>query len=86
VGELVHIVAGLAAEQDRQLFSVVGDRMDHERGRLGCQPVGAVLDRQAHEKPGRLDRDLRGKSDQAAVAFFAMSGCDNEQGVVNSCD
>jgi hypothetical protein len=50
--ELVDVIAGLAAEQDGELLGVVGDRMHHERGRLGRQPIGPVLDRQADENRG----------------------------------
>jgi hypothetical protein len=60
--------------------------MHYERRRLGRQPIGPVLDRQADEKPGRVDRDLGGESDQTAVALVFVGCRDDQQGVVKLPD
>src|SRR5947209_18935419 len=84
--ELVHLVAGLAAEQDGELLGIPRDRMNHEHVGIHSQPVRAVLHRQAGQEARRMDRDLGREADQASRPFVSASDRDDEQRVVELAD
>ena len=63
LGQLVDLVGGLAPEQLGQIVLVGGNQVHGEhRGGLG-DAVRAVLDGQADEESGRVDRALGGEAD-----------------------
>ena len=68
-GELVDLVAGLAAEELGEVLAVLGHEVDREvLGPLG-DAVRAVLVREPDEEARRVDADLRREADQAARAL-----------------
>jgi hypothetical protein len=72
-GELVDLVAGLAAEQLREFLRVVRDGMDDEGLGVAGDAIGPVLHRQAGQKAGRADRHLRGEANQTARAVARLA-------------
>src|SRR5919199_2777214 len=65
-GELVDLVAGLAAEQLGDLLAVGGDEVDAEVLRAAADAVGAGLFRQPGEEARRGGADLRRGADEGA--------------------
>src|SRR3954470_2448312 len=84
--ELVDLVAGLAAEQLRQLGLLLGYEVDAEQLGTARDPVGAVLVREADEEARRVDARLGGEADQAARALALRAGGDDEHRVVEIAD
>lgn len=86
VSELVCVVAGLTAEELRQLSGGGGDEVDGHGVGLLSEPGGAVLVRQADEEPRWIDAALGGEADQAAGELLALAGGDDEHRVVKLAD
>ena len=64
--ELVHLVAGLAAEQLGEVLGVGGHRVHTEHRRVPAVPERAVGVREADDEARRVDAGLGGEADQAA--------------------
>src|SRR3954470_3630350 len=86
LGELVDLVARLASEQLGQVPRVGGYLMDGQHRRTLGDSERAVLDRQADEEAGRMDRTLGCESHEAAVALFTGDGRDDEHRVLELAD
>ena len=84
--ELVDLVAGLAAEQLRQLRLLLGDEVHAEQLGALRDAVGAVLVREADEEARRVDARLGGEADQAAGALAVRARGDDEHRVVEVAD
>src|SRR3954462_12334624 len=86
MGELVYIVAGLAAEDFGQMAGGGRDEVD---GYCLCflgKAGSAVLVREADEEPRRVDAALGGEADQAASERLPLAGGDDEHRVVELAD
>ena len=84
--ELVDLVAGLAAEQLRQLRLLLGHEVHAEQLGALRDPVGAVLVREADEEARRVDARLGREADQAAGALAVRARGDDEHRVVEVAD
>jgi hypothetical protein len=85
-GELVDVVAGLAAEQLGQLGRVCGDAVHAEHVRVAPAAERAVLVRQAHREARRVDAHLRGEAHEAPERLVPRARGDDEHRVLEVAD
>src|SRR3954447_11617957 len=85
--ELVDLVAGLPAEQRRELAVRGTQEVDDHRIGGSDHVVGAVLLGDADQEPRRMDAALRGEADQATAALaVGADGGDDEHRRVEPAD
>ena len=84
--ELVHLVAGLAAEQLGEVGRVRRHEVDRHRAGAQRDAVRAVLVRDPREEPGRVDARLGREPDQAAGALAVRRDGRDEHRVVELGD
>jgi len=84
VRELVHLVAGLPAEQRGQRQVPLVEDVHGEMVGRGGHPERAVLVGQAHEEPRWVDPRLGGETDQAPAAFVRRARGHHEHRIVEA--
>jgi hypothetical protein len=85
-GELVDVVARLAAEQRGEFRLVAAEEMDGEYRGAACNVVGVVGDRQANKEPRRIDAGLRREPDQESGVIIVAPGSDDEHRVIKAVE